>query len=1310
MKKNIKKLTVLMLALTIALTISTALFNSAARAEDWPMRLHDIRRGGISDEQLKNPLAEEWNHQEMPPTPAWSESPAIDGQTQRDLMPRQNFDMCYDTAIAGNRIFFGSSNTGAVTCLDLKTGKTSWVFVTDGPVRLAPQVHNKKVYFGSDDGYVYCLQAKDGSLIWKERAGPSDRKLWGNGRMISVWPVRSSVLIDGEDVFWTAGLFPREGMFICKRNAADGTGGWTETAPRPHQGYLVASSTVLYVPGGKGYPVAYDRNTGKKLGNILNNSRDGGSWALLTPDERYFWTGPAEKNAAYQFDTANRSHLAMVPNANYLIVDNSYAYYVTDNKIVKINRSDQTEQWSQDHTYPFAIIKAGKTIFVGGDNEVAAFDNDGQKIWTAPVNGRAYGLAVAAGKLIVSTDNGTIHCFGSGKPMPNPTTKIVRNPFADNDLKQRFVNQAFEILNETDVRKGYCLILGCGSGQLAYELSQQANDLMIYCLESDEKIAQLARSNLSAAGVYGTNVCVDVGQYNSLPYSDYFANLVVVNPSAGLTNQTEDQQRQRWRQIRNASAEERQKLTQQLQQEYQQQFVTITQQAYRVLKPCGGVLHTRGIMSFGRGRSRDTDNQTRKLLIAAGVDENNDQIEENGSIVKVVRGELAGAGTWTHQYGDPGNTAASDDQLVKAPLGVLWYGEPGPNKFPSRHTKNVAPLSINGRVFVQGVELKKGTKHNGQRYEGTNVIICFDAYNGVQYWQREIDGAYRIGMIQQCSNLACTSDSLFVAVKDKCYSLDIQTGKTIATYTTSEKPDNSGGTWGYVAATDGILFGSVLDNNNSNSTELFARDIQSGKELWRCKGKQILNNTILIDNDMLLFTDSSINPEQRKEALKDKITQLKTEKNLTEEAALQELEKVPVFQVKALDKKSGTPTWSSVIDFTNSVGSNFSALCHNGVILFCGAHHDTHVWDQFLAGKYVADRMIALSSRDGSLQWNKATGHRTRPLIIGDTIYADPWAFDLQTGEQINRTHPVTGKSSPWEFERPGHACGVVTGCPNTLLFRSYWTAYYDLTQDYGTMHFSGLRTGCWINTIPAGGVVIQPEASSGCNCEYSLQCTLVMKPRQQNKAWGIFASRGIKTPVEHLAINLGAPGDRRDENGTLWAGFPRPKENWLLSKSRLGGRMSLDVQTSIETETATSYFSTPAEHCAVTNTDNPWLFASGCCGLSKATITLIGENEPVALYLVKLGFADTQNQQAGKRIFDIKIQGKIVVENFDIIAAAGSSNQAITKEFASIKVQDNLIIEMIPKTNNPQTNELPVLNSIEFIRQKEKLVHSQNP
>jgi len=47
-----------------------------------------------------------------------------------------------------------------------------WVFWTEGAVRLAPTVWKGKALFGSDDGHVYCLDAKTGEPAWKFQAAP----------------------------------------------------------------------------------------------------------------------------------------------------------------------------------------------------------------------------------------------------------------------------------------------------------------------------------------------------------------------------------------------------------------------------------------------------------------------------------------------------------------------------------------------------------------------------------------------------------------------------------------------------------------------------------------------------------------------------------------------------------------------------------------------------------------------------------------------------------------------------------------------------------------------------------------------------------------------------------------------------------------------------------------------------------------------------------------------------------------------------------------------------------------------------------
>jgi len=371
-------------------------------------------------------------------------------------------------------------------------------------------------------------------------------------------------------------------------------------------------------------------------------------------------------------------------------------------------------------------------------------------------------------------------------------------------------------------------------------------------------------------------------------------------------------------------------------------------------------------------------------------------------------------------------------------------------------------------------------------------------------------------------------------------------------------------------------------------------------------------------------------------------------------------------------------------------GGTLIAMCHDGVLVFAAAHGDGHYWAQFLTGGMAKRRVVALSTKDGSRLWTKAVGCRIRPLIVGDTLYAEPWAFDLHTGEQKTRTHPLTGRTTTWELERPGHHCGCIAGSPNVLLFRSGCMGYYDLKADQGTQHWGGQRPGCWINMIPANGLVVAPEASSGCVCNYSIHCTVVFKPRKLDKAWAVYASRGDMTPVKTININLGAPGDRRDGHGNLWLSYPRP---W--------GRMRMDFKLDTAILPQCGYFEEAAEHCRIAGTDTPWTYSSGCSGLTKCTVPLVGETDGDALYTVRLGFADTTNQRPGQRVFDIKLQDKMVEPAFDIVRAAGGPNRAVVRQYQDIQVSDALRIELVPKVAQPAADQAPLLNNIEIARER---------
>ena len=140
----------------------------------------------------------------------------------------------------------------------------------------------------------------------------------------------------------------------------------------------------------------------------------------------------------------------------------------------------------------------------------------------------------------------------------------------------------------------------------------------------------------------------------------------------------------------------------------------------------------------------------------------------------------------------------------------------------------------------------------------------------------------------------------------------------------------------------------------------------------------------------------------------------------------------------------------------------------------------------------------------------------------------------------------------PWEFLRPGHTCAITSASTNALFYRSSSIAIYDLARDAGVALFGGIRPGCWINMIPANGLVLVPEASVGCTCSFPLRGSfaLVNKP-QRAQPWTVFINHTeldpkgqvvpstFERPVKHLGINFGAPADMKDNERHAVARLP---------------------------------------------------------------------------------------------------------------------------------------------------------------------------
>ncbi len=75
--------------------------------------------------------------------------------------------------------------------------------------------------------------------------------------------------------------------------------------------------------------------------------------------------------------------------------------------------------------------------------------------------------------------------------------------------------------------------------------------------------------------------------------------------------------------------------------------------------------------------------------------------------------------------------------------------------------------------------------------------------------------------------------------------------------------------------------------------------------------------------------------------------------------------------------------------------------------------------------------------------------------------------------------------------------------------------------------------------------------------------------------------------------------------------------------------------------------------------------------------------------YLVRLHFAEIFDDGAGRRLENILINGKPVLEDFDIYAAAGGLNKAVVKDFAGITPDErgNIVIRITTTPRSPDKN-----------------------
>jgi outer membrane protein assembly factor BamB len=1128
----------------IVLAVLTAAIACRATAwgEDWPTYRHDHRRSGVTNESLPvADLGRAWVFRSpQPPQPAWAGAADVDAfRKQRGLGDARNYDPAFHCIAAGECVYFGSSSDDGVHCLDLKSGKPRWTYTTGGPVRVAPSAADGLVYFGSDDGQAYAVDAVSGELRWKFRPPCSARRVLNDGRLISLWPCRTGVLVDRGTAYFAMSFLPWKPTFICALDAATGV----EQGPgrfvrRVEDGLtfeaaMLASETRLILPQGRSSTVVLQRTTGEQVASLAGAS----TFAVLTPDDA-FYSGPFSRDIGLRgTNAANQQNLAWHPFAVAMLVRGKDSYVLSEGGL-SANRDTASGQlsWNTALKRAASLVMAGDTLFAGCDGEVVAVDpQSGKIVWRCGVEGRACGLAVANGTLIVSTDEGCIYGFRAGgaptnsgpetaddRPQTEATPLIEPTPGLSIPLAVepylQFVSPREAIVRWQTTVPSPTLFQYTGDGETqrvedatprtehAATMKQlRRNRQYTYQVFAarDQRVGVAFSGNLDTFFNYSAPVLPS----GAAPYGPVRND----SPTVEIAKRILDLSRQRnglclvfgegdgrlaWELARQSGlrvivVEANPQRVRQLRELWQSAGVYGARLSVLQVESLSELplpeslanLIVDGRLAAGEDPSIDAQSLVqwlhphegtlwlgsaahRERLAAAGDDL---EIEKSpdGRWAVARRGALAGAADWSHQYGNASSSGYTGETLAgcrsASDFEVQWIGRPGPRDHADRQTRHPAPLCTAGRLFIQGQER----------------IVTLDAYHGAPLWSLELPGLERYDIPHDAGNWAAGDEFLFVAINDRCWQIAAETGRVVRRLPVLPGAKaNAAYQWGYVAlADDGLLIGSAnLQNANSKgwwggefwrddevntnaaSDQLFAIDSRTGKTVWQYADGIVPNSSIAIADGKMFFVESR-NPKQ----IADYSGRVMLHENW------------PDGFLTALDLKSGAKVWEVPLQFQGGQAI-FSMAWSEGKLVICSSG----------GGKYY---VYAIDATDGRPLWQQTVdwggrGHGaqySRPVIAQGIVFIRPYSIDL-----------ATGKLRPERM--PGGGCGTYCASRDALFFRSG-----DITAwspDTGQLSgFSRLRPGCWLSAIPAGGLLLSPEAGGGCSCGGWMETSIAFAP-----------------------------------------------------------------------------------------------------------------------------------------------------------------------------------------------------------------------
>lgn len=1046
-----------------------------ASAADWPQWRCDANRSGATQEQCSDEMTLQWVRDLGCPDPAY------------DHQYRMCADAGYAPVAADGRLFVPSNSGDSVTAFDLASGEVVWRCVTEGPVRMAPLVDAGRVYFGSDDGYLYCVDANQGAFQWRVRGVPEgtpDSRMLVNGRIASRWPVRGAPVAHEGVVYFGCGLWPEEGVYVCAVEADSGEILWRNDCLSylkdgmsdhgkaydlglPPHGYLAVIDGKLAVPSGRSLAAWFDLKTGEMepyscfyvklnpprgtwyLSGIGQYSIQGGNWFGTRPDalpavpsdllKARSGIFGSKSQPQHELDAAaNRPFFNAVKYA--LHNENLYPEPVLTETMAYASEFDSPEKYlvPRGHTrvsYPTMDRVVARDLtrpkWVEVPEKLHLYPKDARirriefpVLWAMETPLR---VLIKAGSWLIAGAENSVAAIAI--PAPGEEPQVVWRAVVDGNLVNALVASEHLVVT-TDMGKLYCFGSGPKAGELADKSPAASPPAAAkeYALCVGGNVATRARELAEKYRV----VVLETDSERAAAVRHRLAEQGMDADRVQVLHHTPDMQ-----------------LT-----PYWASLVVVgslSDYGPASKGVLGCVLDT--MRPIG-GRLEPIDGFDGQLLLRELVATRSgyDQSEDSGSPVLLRKTLLPGSEGWTHEAGGPANTFSSAEELVSWPLATLWYSGDIDRFFTPpghfQHERHPYPLVTKGRMFII-------------TYEDLHAI---DIYTGRYLWKAQmpktpwVEDRYKDSRVYGRPvdrNYVATDDSVYVILEDEIHVYSAEDGSktNVLRFPEGIGKEVFQPRWTEVRI-DGDLLYAVLDDT------LVALNRHTGNLAWKRKST-LGSTTFAIGNDRVIGLDyvgTEIGGRGQPGTTRG-----------------------PMF---VLDASTGELIWSAEVQYDTVPKHNVDhvrpwmvppnpEIAYNAkhkLIVLTARRNSVHVY----------------RAEDGELVWEKAgrAGNFQRtysPVVTDDHLVLSEYngffgyVLDVQTGEE----HEMAGIPRP-------RTCARIIGNNNLLVYRDAATELYDITSRR-MIGLNSVRSGCTTSFIPAGGVLTAPMLGHGCVCNYPM-------------------------------------------------------------------------------------------------------------------------------------------------------------------------------------------------------------------------------